>query len=82
MYDYYHYNDPYTKGNKHIYAYGEEYESLEFCGFIYADTKSQAQKVLEANNKAWCSDCILLDYTEKEVKEELKRREEKMAYGK
>lgn len=38
IYDYNHYNDP-KKGNKHIYAYGESYSSMEYCGFIHADTK-------------------------------------------
>ena len=40
IYDYNHYNDP-KKGNKHIYAYGEPYSSIEYCGFIHADTKGR-----------------------------------------
>lgn len=51
MYDYNHYNDP-AKGNKHIYAYGDKYESLEFCGFIHADNAGQAATVLNAHNRA------------------------------
>lgn len=43
IYDYNHYNDP-KKGNKHIYAFGERYESIEYCGFIHADTKRQAHE--------------------------------------
>ena len=54
IYDYNHYNDP-KKGNKHIYAFGERYESIEYCGFIHADTKKQAQTVLNAHNRKWVS---------------------------
>lgn len=74
IYDYNHYNDP-AKGNKHIYPYGVQFESLEFCGFIYADNINQAKIVLTAYNNAWNEDCSLLDYLEEDCREELKRRE-------
>ena len=51
IYDYNHYNSP-EKGNKHIYAYGKPYDSIEYIGFIYADTKAQAKTVLNAHNRA------------------------------
>jgi hypothetical protein len=77
IYDYNHYNDP-KKGNKHIYAFGECYESIEYCGFIHADTKRQAQTVLDAHNRKWDDyGCILLDYTEEECKAEIERRAKK-----
>lgn len=74
IYDYNHYNSP-EKGNKHVYAYGQKYESLQDCGFIEADNKRQAQTVLNAHNKAWDDySNILLDYTEAECKTEIERR--------
>lgn len=77
IYDYNHYNNP-SKGNKHIYAFGERYESIEYCGFIHADTKRQAQAVLNAHNRKWDDyGCILLDYTEEECKAEIERRAKK-----
>ena len=76
IYDYNHYNSP-EKGNKHIYAYGAKYESLQDCGFIEADNKRQAQTVLNAHNKAWDDyNSILLDYTETECLAEIARREQ------
>lgn len=45
IYDYNHYNDP-KRGNKHIYAFGERYESIEYCGFIHADTKDRLKLYL------------------------------------
>lgn len=74
MYDYDHYNSP-EKGNKHIYAYGEKCTSLKFCGFIYADNNTQAQTVLNAHNRAWGDDNILLPYSETECRTEIARRE-------
>lgn len=77
IYDYNHYNDP-KKGNKHIYAYGESYSSMEYCGFIHADTKRQAQTVLNAHNRKWDDyGCVLLDYTEEQCKAEIERRAKK-----
>lgn len=74
MYDYNHYNDP-AEGNKHIYAYGEKYETIEFCGFIHADNIRQAQTVLNAHNRAWNDySNMLLEYSEKECIAELERR--------
>nr|DAF88451.1 MAG TPA: hypothetical protein [Siphoviridae sp. ctdHi7] len=75
IYDYNHYNDP-AKGNKHIYAYGGRGESIEFCGFIHADNRTQAQTVLNAHNRAWNDyENILLDYDERTCRAELQRRE-------
>ena len=77
IYDYNHYNDP-AKGNKHIYAYGSRYQSIEHCGFIHADNRAQAQTVLNAHNKAWNDyECILLDYDEQTCRAEYQRREAK-----
>lgn len=76
MYDYNHYNNP-EKGNKHIYAYGEKYESLGYCGFIHANNRTQAQTVLNAHNKAWNDySCVLFDYSEAECRAEYNRRKE------
>lgn len=74
MYDYHHYNSP-KKGNRHIYAYGEKYDSLAYCGFIHADNRRQAQTVLNAHNQAWGDDNILLQYSEAECRTEMARRE-------
>lgn len=74
-YDYNHYNSP-EKGNKHIYAYGGRYQSIEHCGFIHADNRAQAQAVLNAHNKAWNDyESILLDYDERTCRAEYQRRE-------
>lgn len=74
IYDYNHYNDP-AKGNKHIYAYGGLGQSIEFCGFIHADSRAQAQTVLSEHNRAWNDyENILLDYDERTCKAELQRR--------
>ena len=75
MYDYNHYNSP-EKGNKHIYAYGERYSTISYCGFIHADNRVQAQTVLNAHNKAWNDySCIILDeYTEQQCRAEYNRR--------
>lgn len=73
MYDYNYYNDP-AKGNKHIYAYGDKYESLEFCGFIHADNAGQAATVLNAHNRAWGDNNIFLNYTEQQCRAEYNRR--------
>ena len=81
IYDYNHYNDP-KKGNKHIYAFGECYESIEYCGFIHADTKRQAQTVLDAHNRKWDDyGCILLQ--RKNVRQRLsgeRKRKERKSY--
>ncbi len=74
MYDYNHYNSP-EKGNKHIYAYGDKYSSIQFCGFIHADNRKQAQTVLKAHNRAWGDDNILLQYSDAECRAEMARRE-------
>lgn len=80
MYDYNNYNSP-EKGNKHIYAYGAEYESLNFCGFIRADNKRQAMTVLRAHNRAWNDNNVLLDYTEAECNAEYNRRKAQAEKG-
>lgn len=73
IYDYNHYNSP-DKGNRHMYAYGKPYDSIEYIGFIYADTKVQAKTVLNAHNRAW-NDCdFLLDFSEVELRAEYARR--------
>lgn len=73
IYDYYHYNSP-EKGNKHIYAYGWDGASLSSCGFIEANTRAQAQTVLNANNRTWDADCVLLDYSEEQIRAEMEQR--------
>lgn len=75
IFDYYNFNSP-EKGNENIFAYGDEFESITSCGFIHADTKTQAQIVLKANNKVWKSDCKLKHFTTEECKKEIERRRE------
>lgn len=74
IYDYNQYNSP-EKGNKHIYAYGEPWDSIEYIGFIYADTKAQAKTVLNAHNRAWDDYNVLLNFSEDEIRAEYARRE-------
>ena len=75
MYDFYNYNDPLTKCNKHVYAYGEdENVDLTNAGIIHADNKKQAQTVLNANNRAWIQDNILLDVKESDIIKEYEKR--------
>lgn len=74
IYDYHHYNNPNTIGNKHIYAYGDYGCSIEFAGFIYADNEAQARVVLKAHNKAWGDNNILLGFGEKTILQEIERR--------
>lgn len=51
---------------------------MEYCGFIHADTKRQAQTVLNAHNRKWDDyGCVLLDYTEEQCKAEIERRAKK-----
>ena len=73
MYDYNHWNDP-KIGNKHVYAYGERYESLSACGFIHADNIEQAKTILYAHNNSWGDENILLPYSESECRAEIERR--------
>lgn len=74
IYDYNHYNSP-EKGNKHIYAYGAPYDSIDYIGFIFADTRAQAKTVLNAHNRAWDDfSSVLLNFSEEEIKQEYERR--------
>lgn len=73
-YDCHHYNNP-EEGNKYIYAIGEyEGESIDKCGFIYADNKQQAKKVITLYNKMWNTHAIMMNYTHDECKKEYNRR--------
>lgn len=73
IYDYYHYNSP-EIGNKHLFAYGWNGAPLSSCGIIEANTRAQAQTVLNENNRAWDADNILLDYSDDEIRAELEQR--------
>lgn len=78
-YDYNHYNAP-EIGNKHVYAYGSgNYTPLSWCGFIYADNKTQAKKVLRAHDRAWHDNNMLLNYTEEHIYAEIERRKAAIA---
>lgn len=69
------YNPP-EVGNANIYAYGTYHcFPIEFCGFIYADTRPQAEAVLQLHNDKWGDyDNVLQPYGTDVCRDEIERR--------